>query len=741
MTSLQRLTATAYNLLNDMDTNVDPCDDFYAFACGAFTERTVIPDERSSVTSFYLLGNEIEIKMRKLIDTPVSTDDTSATVLLKKYFNSCMNKETIEKRGLQPLHDILAKMGGWPVLNGSAWDDAAFHWTEAVYRNRKLGYSQNDIFWFGILHDLKDPTRNIISLFDPALGFERASLIRGFNDSDVQAYYGYMVDMAVLLGAEPGIAKQDMEAALHFKMQLANMSLAKEELRDVFKLYHKMTLDELSLLAPTIPWVTYANKLLEDVGHQLSVCRPTVEHLTRQSVGSGRPVEGWCCSPPYLPAEHLAVLRIVQHSYMLYRRNERPCLRGGEPARLRCPLREPAHPRCPPPRAPFTNRVQANYLLWRVVEASVSQLNLASRDARLKLFGQVYGTTEHGPRWKQCLDDIMHRFGIPVGSLYVKNHFDQDSKTAVLKLVSDIHKEFDAMLLEAAWIDRITRQRAIQKSKAMTYYIAYPNELLNDTMVSELYEDLQLTDDDFFKNMLDSNIFNTNYFYSKLREHADKNDWREFGEITAVNAFAKSTNGITFPAGILQGTFYSNDRPKYMNYGAIGFLIGHEITHLFDDKGRQFNAEGKLQEWWEPETRSRFLDSVQCIIDQYGNITVDRVNMQVNGILTQGENIADNGGIRMARRAYDRYQSSEGREPALPGLQQYTSEQMFWLGTVNTWCAVYREEGLRQVMRSSNHAPSFVRMNTAIKNTEQFARDWQCPAGSRMNPVDGCRVW
>ncbi|XP_037075247.1 neprilysin-2-like [Pollicipes pollicipes] len=297
------------------------------------------------------------------------------------------------------------------------------------------------------------------------------------------------------------------------------------------------------------------------------------------------------------------------------------------------------------------------------------------------------------------------------------------------------------MLLEAAWIDRITRQRAIQKSKAMTYYIAYPDELLNDTMVSELYEDLQLTDDDFFQNMLNNNIFNTNYFYSKLREHADKNDWREFGEITAVNAFAKSTNGITFPAGILQGTFYSNDRPKYMNYGAIGFLIGHEITHLFDDKGRQFNAEGKLQEWWEPETRSRFLDSVQCIIDQYGNITVDRVNMQVNGILTQGENIADNGGIRMARRAYDRYQSSEGREPALPGLQQYTSEQMFWLGTVNTWCAVYREEGLRQVMRSSNHAPSFVRMNTAIKNTEQFARDWQCPAGSRMNPVDGCRVW
>ncbi|XP_037076207.1 neprilysin-2-like [Pollicipes pollicipes] len=275
-----------------------------------------------------------------------------------------MNKETIEKRGLQPLHDILAKMGGWPVLNGSAWDDAAFHWTEAVYRNRKLGYSQNDIFWFGILHDLKDPTRNIISLFDPALGFERTSLIRGFNDSDVQAYYGYMVDMAVLLGAEPGIAKQDMEAALHFEMQLANMSLAKEELRDVFKLYHKMTLDELSLLAPTIPWVTYANKLLEDVGHQLSVCRPTVKYLTRQSVSSSESV--WVAHPEFFK-DLASLLKTTP------------------------------------------KRVQANYLLWRVVEASVSQLNLASRDARLKLFGQVYGTTEHGPRWKQCLDDIMHR--------------------------------------------------------------------------------------------------------------------------------------------------------------------------------------------------------------------------------------------------------------------------------------------------------------------------------------------
>ncbi|XP_037075869.1 neprilysin-2-like [Pollicipes pollicipes] len=620
--------------------------------------------------------------MRKLIDSPILDDDAPAAVLLKKYFKSCMDKETIEKQGLQPLHDILDEMGGWPVLKGSAWDEDAFQWTEAVYQNRKRGYSDSHMFSFSVSADVKNYSRRHISLGDTSLGLGRKYLIKGFNDSDVQAYYNFMVEMALLMGAEPERAKQEMESALRFEMMLANISLPAEERRNASKLYNKMTLDQLSQLAPTVPWVDYTNKLLEDAGHQVS---------SNESVNVNH---------PEFFKNLTGLLQVTP------------------------------------------NRVLANYLLWRVVKGSVSQLNLAARDVRLKFYGQVYGVTEHKPRWKECLGSVLGKFTIGAGSLYVQNHFDQESKTSALRLVSDVHKEFDMMLQEVTWMDNVTRERAVEKSKTISYYIAYPDELLNDTLVGEFYENLTLSDDNFLRNKLNHSIFAVNYSYRKLRDPVDKKDWRRHSRAAVVNAFYNTVdNSITFPAGILQGGFYNNDRPQYLNYGAIGFVIGHEITHGFDDRGRQFNAEGELQEWWEPETRDRFLDSAQCIIEQYGNITVDRVDMQVNGIITQGENIADNGGIRIARRAYDRYQRGEGREPALPGLQQYTNEQMFWLGTVNTWCAVYKEERLRQLVLTDSHAPAFVRMNTALSNTAQFARDWQCPAGSAMNRVDRCGVW
>jgi neprilysin len=144
-----------------------------------------------------------------------------------------------------------------------------------------------------------------------------------------------------------------------------------------------------------------------------------------------------------------------------------------------------------------------------------------------------------------------------------------------------------------------------------------------------------------------------------------------------------------FPAGILQGTFFSADRPKYMNYGAIGFVIGHEITHGFDDQGRQFDQNGNLVDWWQPDTKKAYLEKARCIIEQYGNFTETNVNLNLNGINTQGENIADNGGIKEAYKAYTKWVEKNGEEPQLPGLK-YSPDQLFWIAAAQTWCSVYR---------------------------------------------------
>jgi len=228
------------------------------------------------------------------------------------------------------------------------------------------------------------------------------------------------------------------------------------------------------------------------------------------------------------------------------------------------------------------------------------------------------------------------------------------------------------------------------------------------------------------------------------REKVNKTDWVRHGNPAVVNAFySPLENSIQFPAGILQGVFFGSGRPKYLNYGAIGWVIGHEITHGFDDQGRQFDKEGNLRNWWHPDTSSRYLNKAECIIGQYSNYNFPELdNLPVNGINTQGENIADNGGIKEAYRAYNKWVQNNGQEPLLPGLN-YTQRQMFWLSGANVWCSKARPQALKLSVLTGAHSPDKFRVQGTFSNMAGFSRDWGCPAGSNMNPAkqDKCKVW
>lgn len=196
-------------------------------------------------------------------------------------------------------------------------------------------------------------------------------------------------------------------------------------------------------------------------------------------------------------------------------------------------------------------------------------------------------------------------------------------------------------------------------------------------------------------------------------------------------------------AGILQGMFFSGDRPAYMNYGGAGYVIGHEMTHAFDNQGRLYDRAGNLRDWWRPETSGRFAERARCMVRQYGGFgAADGV--RVNGLNTLGENIADNGGVALAYSAYRRAVGGprgHRREPRLPGLHEYTGRQMFWINAANVWCSVYRAETLRHAALTGRHSPGRYRVIGAFQNQRHFAADFRCPVGSFMNPADKCRVW
>ncbi|KAF9417630.1 hypothetical protein HW555_005337 [Spodoptera exigua] len=679
---------TASKLLLNMDEKVDPCDDFYDFACGSFVKNTRIPDDKTSVNTFSLITDQLQEQIRALLDEPIVENEPRPFVLAKTLYQACMNRTAIESRGVQPLLDMLKRLGGWPVLDGNNWDEKSFTWEKSVYNFRSAGYSVDYFLDFSISVDVKNSTKRIIDLDQASLGLSREYLNRGFSDKLVQAYYDYMVDIAVLLGAERPRAETELKESLQFEMKLANISLPLEKRRNATSLYNPMTIAELSEKFPKIPWLEYINRLLA----------PHVK------VGE----------------DEVAIVSVPKYI------SDLELLLETTP-----------------------KRVQANYVMWRVAGASVSYLTDNLRRRQLAYVTALSGKTERESRWKECADTTSVSMSIAVGALYIRKYFNENSKANALEMVNDIRQNVYPTgnssvrpLNEVDWMDEKTRQAALEKADSMASHIAYPSEMLDNDKLAKFYDGLEMSSDKLMESVLNLTLFGTEYLFGKLREPVNKTDWVTHGRPAIVNAFYSSIeNSIQFPAGILQGAFFSAKRPAYMNYGAIGFVIGHEITHGFDDQGRQFDRNGNLVDWWQEMTKQKYLEKARCIIDQYSNYTVAEVGLKLNGVNTQGENIADNGGIKEAYYAYQAWTHRHGDEARLPGLEKYTPKQLFWLSAANTWCSVYRNEAIKLRITTGFHAPGRFRVVGPFSNMEEFAQDFKCPAGSPMNPINKCKVW
>ena len=315
--------------------------------------------------------------------------------------------------------------------------------------------------------------------------------------------------------------------------------------RDDNKLYNPMTISQLSVIDPETPWLVYVNNLLTEDIVQVDDSETIIVDV-----------------PSY----------VKDLSDLLSRTSK---------------------------------RVQANYLMWRAVASSMSYLTEEADKIRLKFSRKITGLAAESPRWKRCVEETISSLPSAVGSLYVSNYFDEASKASADEMVSEIRKQFDIILDQVEWMDEKTRQNAKLKLKAMSSHIGYPPELLDMTKLEDLYDGLDLGDR-YFENVLNMTIYGTNYAFKKLRKRVDKGDWVRYGRPAVVNAFySPLENSINFPAGILQGTFFSSERPHYMNYGAIGWVIGHEITHGFDDHGKQYDQDGNLVEWWLQETKDK----------------------------------------------------------------------------------------------------------------------------------------
>ncbi|XP_018329444.1 neprilysin-1 [Agrilus planipennis] len=658
-----------------MDRTADPCQDFFQYACGVWNKKHMIPEDRSSISTFEVMADQLQVILKEVLEEPISLEDNEATTKAKTFYNTCMDIHQLRKIGDHPLRQILSSLGGWPVTM-KTWTPPPLT-LENLLGEIRGTYNEGILVEQWIGPDDKNSSVNIIQLDQMQLALpSRDYYLKPSSEGDLKAYHKYMTNIAVLLGANATTASEELKLVLEFEKTLANASLAEADRHDTSAIYRKLPLGMLQRMVPQINWLQYLNSFLPV---KITEEEPVVAYGLSYFVEMGKIL------------------------------------------------------------ATADKRLIHNYVLWRLVMQLVPHMIDDYQYERVEFRKILTGILSERHRWSQCVEWTNKKLGMAVGALFIRDHFNHDSKETALEMIHTIREAFNDLLAENHWMDDETRSVAKEKADAMNERIGYPHYITEKEELEKEYEQLNLTKNSFMTNMLNVMKFEADQNLQKLRQPVDKDKWST--EPAVVNAFYNpNKNDIVFPAGILQPLFYSQHFPKSLNYGGIGVVIGHEITHGFDDKGRQFDKDGNMMQWWNNATIKAFRERAQCIIDQYSRYKIHEVGLYVNGRMTQGENIADNGGLKQAFRAYRKWVGEHGEEPYLPGLN-LTHDQLFFLNYAQIWCGSMRPEDALTKIRSSVHSPGPVRVLGPLSNSWDFAKAYNCPLGSPMNPTSKCSVW
>lgn len=370
------------------------------------------------------------------------------------------------------------------------------------------------------------------------------------------------------------------------------------------------------------------------------------------------------------------------------------------------------------------------YLRWTVLNSAAPSLPKAFADENFDFFGRyLSGQKERQPRWKSCVRATDQALGEALGMEYAKRAFKPEAKARMNVLIDNLMAALKARIDNLDWMSPETKLQAQAKLASFKRKIGYPDVLRG-------YKGLEIKRDSYAKNLIRSNAFQIKRNIADLGKPRDKTRWPY--SPTTVNASYNSVNNdITFPAGILQPPFFNFNADDAINYGAIGGVIGHEISHGFDDSGSRFDADGNLKMWWTADDRKKFEDRAACVVEQFNGYEV-QPGLFINGKLTLGENIGDFAGLTIA---YDAFMRSLAGKPHPKPIDGFTAEQRFFLGWAQVWASKSTPEAERQQVKTDPHAAARWRVNGPLSNMPQFAKAFGCKAGQPMVRANACAIW
>ncbi len=647
--------------LDNIDKSVDPCVDFYQYACGNWIKNSEIPPDQSQWVSFVeLRERNLDIEhgiLEKAAAGGASRDAVDQRI--GDLYGSCMDEKAVNAKGLAPLKPELDRVAA--VQDKAALIDELAH----LYL-----VGGTSLFSFYSSPDLHNADQVIAYIDQGGLTLpDRDYYIKEDNPKMKemrQHLMEYVTQSFTLVGQTPQQAADSAQTVLRIETALAKASMDRTARRDPKNRDHKMSREEAVALGPDF----YLNRYFAAVG------APNFTQLNVTNPDFFKQVNG------VLESESLDSLK--------------------------------------------------TYVSWHVLNAAEPWLSEPFVEVNFKFQQNLTGQKEIQARWKRCVTLTDQELGEALGQRYVDATFGPDGKQRMLKMVDALEKSLADDIQGLSWMSDETKKQAKVKLDAIRNKIGYPD-------VYRDYSSVVIKPNDLLGNIARADEFESKRDIAKIDKPLDRKEWGMTPP--TVNAYySGSFNEIVFPAGILQPPFFDKTMDDAVNFGGIGLVIGHELTHGFDDQGRKFDPRGNLHDWWTAQDGKEFEKRVSCVADEYSNfVAVD--DLKLNGRLTLGENTADNGGARIALAALEHMIADDKTGKEGQKIDGYTPEQRFFLGFGRVWCEKRRPEIARTRVLTDPHSPGKYRVDGVVQNMPEFQKAWGCKAGQPMVAENACHVW
>ena len=645
----------------NMDTTVNPGDNFYQYANGAWLKNHPIPGDYSRYGAFEVLGEENYVQLQTIMDEASkdkSAKDGSVKQKIRDFYNTGLDTVKIEKAGFDP---IKAALAGIDALKTN--EDIQ----KMVTQQHAVG--AYPLFYFTGSADEKNSNMVIAQLYQGGLGLADRDyyLADDARSKEIRAeYLKHVASMFQLIGESTEQAAKSAATVMQIETGLAKVSSTRLELRDPVSNYNKTNLAGVQKLAPTFDWVTYFKGIGLAKTEEINVGQP--KFISGMAVLlNSTPVDQW-----------------------------------------------------------------KTYLRWNIVNEAAPFLSADFEKQNFAFYGTVLsGKTQQRPRWKRVLSETSRSLGEAVGQLYVEKYFPPKAKERMVILVDNLKAALKERITGLTWMSDVTKKEAIAKLEKINVKVGYPDKWID-------YSSMQVGTNSYYENMMNASRFSVKRDMDKIGKPVDRKEWGMTPQ--TVNAYySPNMNEIVFPAAILQPPFFFLDGDDAVNYGAIGVVIGHEMSHGFDDQGRQYDKEGNLRDWWTAEDATKFGTQTKALVTHFDNFKLlDSLN--VNGSLTLGENIADLGGVNIAYTALLKAMEGKDMNAKIDG---FTSPQRFFLAYAQVWRNNIRDKELMRRLKEDVHSPGEARINGIVYEIPMFYKAFNIKPADKMFISDDkvIKIW